>query len=103
MCIRDRVIGGGDTGNDCQGTALRQGCTDLVALPSLLPTTTMKLMRRLGWNISHSGTKMSMCVDINMCINYRFLCRSNICHIRIICRVINEHSFAVSQIYLINN
>ena len=26
------VIGGGDTGNDCQGTALRQGCTDLVAL-----------------------------------------------------------------------
>ena len=23
------VIGGGDTGNDCQGTALRQGCTDL--------------------------------------------------------------------------
>ena len=55
MCIRDRtrslldsqfadgkaidakgknvlVIGGGDTGNDCQGTALRQGCTDLVAL-----------------------------------------------------------------------
>ena len=26
------VIGGGDTGNDCQGTALRQGCTDLMAL-----------------------------------------------------------------------
>ena len=26
------VIGGGDTGNDCQGTAIRQGCTDLVAL-----------------------------------------------------------------------
>ena len=26
------VIGGGDTGNDCQGTALRQGCADLVAL-----------------------------------------------------------------------
>ena len=26
------VIGGADTGNDCQGTALRQGCTDLVAL-----------------------------------------------------------------------
>ncbi len=26
------VIGGGDTGNDCQGTALRQGCTDLLAL-----------------------------------------------------------------------
>ncbi len=26
------VIGGGDTGNDCQGTALRQGCSDLVAL-----------------------------------------------------------------------
>ena len=26
------IIGGGDTGNDCQGTALRQGCTDLVAL-----------------------------------------------------------------------
>ena len=26
------VIGGGDTGNDCQGTALRQGCTNLVAL-----------------------------------------------------------------------
>ena len=26
------VIGGGDTGNDCQGTALRLGCTDLVAL-----------------------------------------------------------------------
>ena len=26
------VIGGGDTGNDCQGTALRQDCTDLVAL-----------------------------------------------------------------------
>ena len=26
------VIGGGDTGNDCQGTALRQGCADLMAL-----------------------------------------------------------------------
>ena len=26
------VIGGGDTGNDCQGTALRQGCADLLAL-----------------------------------------------------------------------
>ncbi|MDD6557745.1 MAG: FAD-dependent oxidoreductase, partial [Faecalibacterium prausnitzii] len=26
------IVGGGDTGNDCQGTALRQGCTDLVAL-----------------------------------------------------------------------
>ena len=26
------VIGGGDTGNDCQGTAIRQGCTDLLAL-----------------------------------------------------------------------
>ncbi len=26
------VIGGGDTGNDCQGTAIRQGCADLVAL-----------------------------------------------------------------------
>ena len=26
------VIGGGATGNDCQGTALRQGCTDLMAL-----------------------------------------------------------------------
>ena len=26
------VIGGGDSGNDCQGTALRQGCTDLMAL-----------------------------------------------------------------------
>ena len=26
------IIGGGDTGNDCQGTALRQGCTDLMAL-----------------------------------------------------------------------
>ena len=26
------VIGGGDTGNDCQGTALRQGCTNLMAL-----------------------------------------------------------------------
>ena len=38
-----------------------------------------------------------------MCINYRFLCRSNICHIRIICRIINEHSFAVSQIYLVDN
>ena len=25
-------VGGGDTGNDCQGTALRQGCTDLMAL-----------------------------------------------------------------------
>ena len=26
------VIGGGDTGNDCQGTALRQGCAGLLAL-----------------------------------------------------------------------
>ncbi len=26
------VIGGGDTGNDCQGTAIRQGCRDLIAL-----------------------------------------------------------------------
>ena len=26
------VIGGGDTGNDCQGTAIRQGCSDLMAL-----------------------------------------------------------------------
>lgn len=26
------VIGGGDTGNDCQGTAIRQGCADLLAL-----------------------------------------------------------------------
>ena len=29
------VIGGGDTGNDCQGTAIRQGCTDLLALEML--------------------------------------------------------------------
>ena len=40
------VIGGGDTGNDCQGTALRQGCTDLMALemmpqsPKSVPPTT---------------------------------------------------------------
>ena len=26
------VIGGGDTGNDCQGTALRQGCTGIMQL-----------------------------------------------------------------------
>jgi NAD(P)H-dependent glutamate synthase small subunit len=30
------VIGGGDTGNDCLGTAVRHGCTDLVNL-ELLP------------------------------------------------------------------
>ena len=30
------VIGGGDTGNDCQGTAIRQGCTDLMALEMML-------------------------------------------------------------------
>ncbi len=31
------VIGGGDTGNDCQGTAIRQGCTDLLAREMLPP------------------------------------------------------------------
>ena len=31
------VIGGGDTGNDCQGTALRQGCPDLMALEMMPP------------------------------------------------------------------
>ena len=26
------VIGGGDTGNDCVGTAIRQGCTGIMQL-----------------------------------------------------------------------
>ena len=35
-----------------------------MALSSLFPTTTMKLMSRLGWNISQSGMKMSKWVDL---------------------------------------
>ena len=35
MCIRDRnvlVIGGGDTGNDCVGTAIRHGAKSVLQL-----------------------------------------------------------------------
>ena len=35
------MIGGGDTGNDCQGTALRQGCTDLVGMTASQANETM--------------------------------------------------------------
>ena len=55
-----------EVGNDA--LVMFQFCLNIsqqtCAESSLLPTTTMKLMRRLGWNISHSGTKMSMCVDL---------------------------------------
>ena len=39
------VIGGGDTGNDCQGTALRQGCTDLMAL-EMMPQPPQRACRQ---------------------------------------------------------
>ena len=38
-----------------------------------------------------------------MCVHYRFFRRCDVRHVRIIGRVINEHSFAVGQIYLVDN
>lgn len=42
------VIGGGDTGNDCQGTAIRQGCTDLMAL-EMMPQPPVKRAANNPW------------------------------------------------------
>lgn len=38
ICAQDKrvvIVGGGDTGSDCVGTALRQGCTDIVQIEML--------------------------------------------------------------------
>ncbi|SIQ22549.1 glutamate synthase (NADH) small subunit [Alkalispirochaeta americana] len=42
------VIGGGDTGNDCLGTALRQGCSSVLNL-EILPQPPLDRTREMPW------------------------------------------------------
>ena len=42
------VVGGGDTGNDCVGTALRQGCASVVQL-EMMPAPPVKRMANNPW------------------------------------------------------
>ena len=53
MCIRDRdknvlVIGGGDTGNDCVGTAVRHGCASVIQL-EMMPKLPDKRAENNTW------------------------------------------------------